>query len=141
MTRTKHGPAIQLLIESRILEKICESCNGKGADELNVEDGHQPCVDCNATGFRFYTLRRKCPMEHWAGNMPEDCHGVYYPLPPGPELIGLMVALPNFALLDNPGLEYLAAYWLTDGTLAYGSSEEPILALARALVSSVAQSE
>ena len=104
--------ATTLLLESGILQDLCSACQGSGKIFFQEENRDMPCDGCNASGFRFWRLRRPCPKEHWAGNMPEDCHGVYYPLPPGEdELAGVLLGL-STEFQQHPFLMIAQAYWI-----------------------------
>jgi hypothetical protein len=102
--------ATEILLQSGVLQWLCVGCEGAKATH-NPEDGYQPCPDCNGTGFRFWPLRRPCPAEHWAGNMPEDCHGVYYPLPQAEtELGGILFAISR-QFTQAQFMDIAEAYW------------------------------
>jgi len=92
---TETKTATDILVESGILDMWCPACNGKTLTH-NPEDKYQPCFECNGTGYRFHQFRLNCAKEHWAGNLPADCHPNGFALPAELEIPGILMGLPSF---------------------------------------------
>jgi len=127
----------EMIIESGILNLACHTCGGSGDGTKDPAEGTLPCPDCNGTGYRFWQFRRQCPANHWADNLPTDCHPLGYVLPPAAELAGLLVEM--LGVDQSVHIWQLKGEWLANlaGAFPYYRGATLSEALAQALIASV----
>lgn len=95
---------IIMLLDSGILDLPCHGCDNKA---MRRKD----CQECDKTGYRFHQFRLNCAKEHWAGNLPADCHPDGFVLPGRLEMAGLLLSLPSFRYCQRlAGGTYLASF-------------------------------